>query len=477
LETAALPAANRVGMISADKQQLLNGFLCKLPEPVASRLAKAVEVDRLIGGQGLPHEVILDALRPRLRQAAQHTRMPTPQRFFCQPFEDLLIARQRNAKQKGRIARSSIEPVWNWLANELMPARHHELTDAIRDAILYNRLSDVEQRAAELWDESAAALTPALADEKKMTAAARKLGGVVVAEDAAEIALLLCGAREIEKLQNRLSKPIVSLTDEDIAFLRDAYDKLTASNPNLAPYVPLVVLGRLERPWEVLRVAAALTRKSTDTLISATDLAVVGDLLFSDLDVYVKKIQAARAVDFESEAVLRDLASFAELASGMVKELGFRRDGKWGQSLAKDRAAVAGVMEGLLEKAPREILAALPLSKVSVSGKGSRPLDLSRPHDPERTTNAKRYAHLMVHSRPFAAAVAFNARLIQAFDETASALRTHGDEMVRELRAAPSEMRANLDVHFVPMLELCTLVLGGEEAALIRRRARMTAAA
>jgi hypothetical protein len=464
-------------MISADKQQLLSGFLCKLPEPVAARLAKAVEVDRLTGGQGLPHDVILDALRPQLRQAAQPARMPTPQRFFCQPFEDLLIVRQRNAKQKGRIARSSIEPVWNWLANELMPARHHELTAAIRDAILYSRLSDVEQRAAELWDDSAATLKTALADEKKMTAAAKKLGGVAAAEDAAEIALILRGAREIEKLQNRLSKPIVSLTDADIAFLRDAYDRLTTSDPDLPPYVPLVVLGRLERPWEVLRVVAALTRKTTDTLIAATDLAVVGDLLFSDLDVYVKKLQSARAADFESEAVLHDLASFAELASGMVKELGFRRDGKWGQNLAKDRAAVAEVMEGLLAKAPREILGALPLSRANVSGKGPRPLDFSRPHDPERTATAKRYAHLMVHSRPFAEATAFSAKLNAAFDETANALRAHGEEIVREFRAATVEARANLDVHFEPMLELCTLVLGGEEAALIRRRARLPAAA
>src|SRR5258707_8988575 len=177
METAALPAADRVGMISADKQQMLSGFLGKLPEAVASRLAKAVEVDRLTGGQGLPHEVILGALRPQLRQAAAPARMPTPQRFFCQPFEDLLIVRQRNTKQKGRIARSSIEPIWNWLANDLMPARHHELAEAIRDAILYSRLSDIEKRAAELWEESADVLQFALADEKRMTAAAKKLGG------------------------------------------------------------------------------------------------------------------------------------------------------------------------------------------------------------------------------------------------------------------------------------------------------------
>lgn len=224
-------------------------------------------------------------------------------------------------------------------------------------------------------------------------------------------------------------------------------------------------------------MAAALTRKSTDTLISATDLAVVGDLLFSDLDLYVKKIQSVRAADFESEAVLHDLASFAELASGMVKELGFRRDGKWGQSLAKDRAAVADAMEGLLEKAPREILAALPLSKVVASAKGPRPLDLSRPHDPEHAANAKRYAHLMVHSRPFAEAAAFSAKLNEAFDETANALRTHGEEMVRELRAATPQTRGHVDVHFEPMLELCALVLGEEEAKLIRRRGHVPAVA
>ena len=308
-----------------------------------------------------------------------------------------------------------------------------------------------------------------------MTVAAKKLGGVAVAEDAAEIALLLRGAHEIEKLQNRLPKPIVGLSDEDLSFLRDAYDRLTASDPDLAPYVPLVVLARLEKPWEVLRVVVALTRKSTDTLISNTDLAVVGDLLFSDLDIYVKRIQGVRAVDFNSEAVLHDLASFTELSSGIVKELGLRRDGKWGQSLAKDRGAVARVLEGLLEKAPKEIQGALPLAKMGGAGKTLWPLDLSRAYDPVRNANAMRYAHLMVHSRPFAVAAAFSAKLNEAFDETASMLRTYGEDILRDLRAATGETRTNIDAHFEPMLALCALVLGEQETAMLRRRARVSA--
>src|SRR5258705_5188996 len=158
----------------------------------------------------------------------------------------------------------------------------------------------------------------------------------------------------------------------------------------------------------------------------------------------------------------------------MVKELDIRREGKWSQSLAKDRAAVASIMEGLLERAPREIIAALPLANMGGFRKVPRPVDLSRPYDPQRDANAKRYAHLMVHSRPFAVAAAFNAKLNEAFEETVTALRACSDELVHELRLATGT-RPDLDAHFLPLLELCTLVLGEEETALIRRRSRMPA--
>ena len=464
-------------MLSADKQLLLSGFLGQLPEHVAARLAKAVEVDRLIGGIGLPHEEILRALRPQLRQTPQRTRLPTPQRFFCRPFEDILVGPGRSVKQKGRIARDSIEAVWHWLAHELMPQRHRELTDAIRDAILYSRDNEIEEKAAELWTESAAALKPALASEKKKLIAAKKLGGMAAAEDAAEIALLLGGAREVAIFQKRLPKPIVNLTEEDIVFLRDAFDRLSEGDPDLAPYVPLVVMGRLERPWEALRLTSALSRKSTDTLISNTDLGVVGELLFSDLDNYVKKIQTVRPSELDPAALLANLAGFTELSSGIVKELGIRRDGKWGQRLSKDRGAVAQVLEDLVERAPKEILAALPTVKMGGFGKSPRPIDLTRPPDPQRVEKAMRYANLIVHSRPFAVAAAFSAKLNEVLDETVDALRTHSEDILREFRSPVPETRANLDAHLAVILALCALVLGEEETDLLRRRARVPASA
>jgi hypothetical protein len=266
------------------------------------------------------------------------------------------------------------------------------------------------------------------------------------------------------------------LAQEDVWFLCDLIDGLTTRNPDFAPYVALIVLGRLERPWEVLRLVAAISRKSTDVVISGTDMDVVGELLFSDLDEYAANIQSARPVNFDPDKVLANLAGFTELSSGMVKELGIRRDGKWGQRLAKDRAAVAQIMENLLQRARKEILAALPPQKGFAFARRQRGLDLSRAVDPDRVARAMRYAQLVAHSRPFAVAGAFSARLMKVTDETSLALRSYAEDILRELRATAPEARLSAGEHLNVMLSLCELVLGEGETDFLRRRARVPAA-
>ena len=464
-------------MIPVDKELLLKGFLGDLPKDVASRLAKAVEVDRLIGGNALPHDEILKALRPQLKGAGSTSRrVPTPQRLFCRPFADLLVGDQRKEKQKGRIARSSVDAVWTWLAQDLMPARHRALTASLGQATLADDEGQVERDLAQFWSEASRALKAALVDEYRRSVAAQRLGSDLVVADAAEMALMLDAVSTVAEVQARLPKPVVQLTQDDIWFLTDLIDRITPDNPDFVPYVALIVLGRLERPWEVLRLVTAITRKSTDIVISGTDMDIVGELLFSDLDVYAVNIQSTRPINFDPDNVLANLAGFTELSSGMIKELGIRRDGKWGQRLAKDRAAVAQVMESLLQRARKEILAALPPHKGLAFAMRQRSLDLTRAIDPDRVARAKRYAQLIAYSRPFAVAGAFSARLMKVTDETALALRTYAEDILTELRAAAPEARLRASEHMTVMLSLCELVLGEAETDFLRRRTRVPAA-
>ena len=99
-------------MLSDDKTGLLKAFLGSLPGQAAARLAMAVEVDRLMDGHVLPHDDILEGLRPVLRRD-HYERTPTPLRLFCRPFQDLLTCRaaqgQAERRDRARHAGAGLE--------------------------------------------------------------------------------------------------------------------------------------------------------------------------------------------------------------------------------------------------------------------------------------------------------------------------------------------------------------------------------
>jgi hypothetical protein len=151
-------------MLSADKNGLLRSFLGGLPGHVAARLAMAVEVDRMMEGHALPHAEILASLRPALRQEHANKRAPTPLRLFCRPFEDLLTSVPRKAKQKADIARSTLEPVWNWIAGTLLPDLASAFVHETRALVVARKLDAAMERTAQFWPIAAQAMQEAFAD-------------------------------------------------------------------------------------------------------------------------------------------------------------------------------------------------------------------------------------------------------------------------------------------------------------------------
>ncbi len=460
-------------MIAAEKAQALKDFLGSLPELLASRLAKAVEVDRLAGGTTLPHELILSGLRPVLRRVPAPERTPTPLRLFTQPFEDLLTIEPRKEKQKGAIARDSIQPVWNWLSQKLAPEELTRYALAVKSAVLGYHADEASAHATEFWKTASAALGAALDSEAKRKSARGVLGGELAVADAAEIALLLAAGTELCEVQALLPKPFPSLTDEYVWKLRDIYDRLAASTPDAAPYVAILTMNRLEKPWEALKLPMLISRKSQDTLISSTDMGLVGELIFGAIERHATAIRAAKPqLAFDAEELVMHLTQFATLSGGIVKEMEIRRDGKWGQRLLKDRAAIAEVMEGFMRRAPREVLAALPTHKTGTYAGGPRAPDLSRAPDPEKTVRALSYARLVTGCRPVASSASIAASWKDATDEICVALKAYGDDIVRELRAAEGDKRSNAEQFFSVAVELIAIAFSAEEAEFLRRRGR-----
>jgi len=454
-------------MLTPEKAKLLTMFLGSLPERMAVLLARAVELDRLNESDALPHQAILDALRPALRKSAAQ-RTPAPLRLFCLPFEDLLHDGVRKEKQKGCISRSSIPALWNWLG-KLLPMETASYCEEVKSLVLAYKLEQALECASAFWPAAGAALRQAMSDDHKAARAA--MGSDVALGDAEDISLLLSAGSAMVEIQQMLPRPVPALTDELLWSLRRIYDRVVETSVDSAPYVPVIAMARLAKPWEALKLALLVTHQTQDTLISSTDMGLVGDILFNRMETARMAIHAARHPNFDVIALLDDLTGFTDISSAIVKEVEILRRGKWGQRLLKDRAAVGAVMDGFMERAPKEIAAALPMHKSGFTG-STRVCDFSRPADPDRVERALHYAKLIDGCRRLAVPGSFGAKHQDALDEAAQSVRGYNEDLIKELRTAAGPRRAIVETQFQLAAELTALLFTLEEAELLRRRGK-----
>jgi hypothetical protein len=245
--------------------------------------------------------------------------------------------------------------------------------------------------------------------------------------------------------------------------VREIYDQLVLEQPDVAPYVAVIVMNRLSKPWEALRLPLLVTRHTDETLISKTDMGLVGEILFTRMDALKTSIQATRHPQFDAEKLMLETRTFADLSRHIVKEIELKREGEWGKRLLEERVQIGKVMEGFMERSLKEFGAALPMSK----GKGA---DFGKHPGAEKHEMALRYARLVAGCRPFAAAASFAAKQKVADDDLCNLLKRYNEDLVKALKADPKDAVAN--AQFLFCAELAAILFSDEEAELLRRRGR-----
>jgi hypothetical protein len=456
------------------REHELKRLLATLPADKALTLAAAVERGRLAGDRSLPVDMILDGLRPTLRRV-QARRVPTAQRLFCEPFADFLVDDPREYKQPGRIARSTVRAMWRWL-KDMLRVGLAEMETQVSRAVFARDMrlqAEVTQRMhAEILNVLRSALDRAVQGSTERRVLAAKIGSEEALADLEEIVSLLTGSNDLAPLRGLLPRRIDTLTDQHTAFVRDVYDQLTARKSELSPYVGLLVLARLKRPWEALRLASIASRRTNGALFSVSDMGIVGDVLLADMENLALDIASVRPDSIDPDVLLTKLDRFVQMSGGLVREIGVKREGKWGQRLIKIRQLASDAMDSLIVRAPREITAALPVQRLGAfGGRGPRRPDLSRDPDPTRVERALVWGRLLAGSTPYAGGGAFYAAHKDAFEEVSQYLRMYADSMMGELKSLEFEKRPRAQAFQMHAEALSGVILGMEEAEQIRRRA------
>src|SRR5262245_43282514 len=123
------------GMANGPPVERLREFLRELKPGARALLIADLERGLVRGDDSPGTELVLQELRRSIRDTSEYAmRMGDPARLFFQPVEPFLVDDAANHNHKGRIARVSLEPIWAWIARDMLPAEAKRFTQDVGDA-------------------------------------------------------------------------------------------------------------------------------------------------------------------------------------------------------------------------------------------------------------------------------------------------------------------------------------------------------
>lgn len=457
----------------------LSQMLSSLRPDGLAKLVDGLERDREKGGR-MPHEAIMSKLRPMLaRLGGRRPGKTKPLRLFCTPFETMLTSGARDIKQQGRIARTSIMPVWNWLSNDLLPDALPDMCTRIERYAERSDDQELQATVALLHETAAKAIFNAIGEvEGRDERLAIMLGGDDVLADARDIAAALLLAPQMAELAARLPRAIDSLNDGMLWTVREVYDRADSEKPGMAIYIPLSVMGRLAEPWQIMRLARQIAKRDDDTMIRGTDLAILGNVMIEDMEAIGLKLKRLRPAEADLADLLAKAKRFADISHGLSREIDIRRWGEWGQRLLAARNKVSTTIAVIMARFLRDLGKALPLKSMGVYGRaGPRQPSVIKPPSEATIAQAEEQLKFLEACRNIGEAIGIHADYKTVRQEIDSYLESYEDGIIEEIRGAKGVELENAREYVAAAARLRHILSGAEAASMLRRQAEVAAGA
>lgn len=167
----------------------------------------------------------------------------------------------------------------------------------------------------------------------------------------------------VRRATPRLTEWLAYPGADTTAGARLAYKDSVAIADDAGPLFFHMLAAQMAQPWMVMRIISAVMDKPNERYLRDSELADFAERLMGEVDAGISAIATMKAE--EGPAAGLAAAQRAELCVHQIQEMEgsveLPRDQGWGQRVVKQRAGLAGVVEGRLKEAERAAIAALPM--------------------------------------------------------------------------------------------------------------------
>ncbi len=459
----------------------LREYLRSLKPEARSMLVLELERGLLRGEDSPANQFVLDELRRAIRAEAQPTvRIGNAARLFFAPLEPFLFDGPVDHKRVGLVARAALDPLWQWIGRDLMPAEAKALSEDIGRALLAGDQTKVDQQVRMLHDRAVLKIREVLAafgqDERSQRRLAIQVGTPRAIDDVTALLQILEIRDVLADLAKRLPPNIRSLEREIVEQVKVHLD--TASSPkslagaiarknDVVRYGLIMTMNRMTAPWQLVRVATRAAESDDAARIAQTPYGVAVNLVLGDVEAAVGELRT----EFKAgKSVTSILKALHDAARELRADIDLSDDCAWSRQLSAIRADVSNFLKPEVEATPgrvRRLLRPRPAAEIT-PGSGLDSIDLEEVETRVEFVSA---------CRNYAGELALSEVTLRAYTELRQYLETGTKLLLDHLRNAGPAERTFRQSQVDAAIRLCRTLFGNDYAGTLAKAADIAAQA
>jgi hypothetical protein len=334
-------------------------FLQRLTPLARSCLLNELERLELTGVEIPGSSDIQAKLRAEFRKdGSTHDRGSNPTRYFFAPLEPLLIDSAPEHANSGRIPRSVLAPIWEWISRDLLPTMARDFNAQMKDLIAADKQREANQAAAVFQTKVVKSLENVLGSAEGAEQTRVKLSAYTAARtafgDLTKIMYALRSRDALAKFNAALPERITKLDDTQVVKITGLLDSFAKKQADAAPFALALVAKRLKTSWQLIRFATKVAASKSAADIAATPYAIVVSMVLDRMD----DKRAALRIALKNNRVLVAKELLTDIYDTEYA-LQVRIDGldqsEWGKRLRSLMDAIATLVEAEISRFPDEV--------------------------------------------------------------------------------------------------------------------------
>jgi hypothetical protein len=448
----------------------LRALFRDLDPGVRTLLIAELERSMMAGGESAGVDLAVSELRRSLRFASTRG-MPDlrpPARMFLAPIEPFAVDDESGAAYRGRIARSTLEPVWRWVATTLLPAEARAYAIEVEAALAADNRDRAEHLARTFQDLAVRRIKQALAKLRDDEEGRLRLNGQLGTSQGMAVLDTVRGVLNVRDglamLGMQLPSLIRNFSGPHVESVRALVDNPLGSRSDLFLYSLIMVKNRLAAPWQLIRLALSVTGSDEAGRVAASEYAVTVDIVMDDIEDRIREL-AADLKSGRGGANPSQLKEIHDAVRGLRSEIDIPQETPWGRRLAAIRTEISDILAAQIELVPGRIRRLLrPRPAAEVPGPAL---------DPGEVEETEALIGLAVACRNYASELAVNEVALRTFTELQRSLDAYTRALLDGLRGADDRERPFRQSQIDAAVRFCAKVFGAEYAGLLGKAAEV----